>query len=263
MTFHEEVRILSNISMNLLQKLEHEPVYVREYIEKECKKIQKEGWLEQEREKPWVRTFERGKYTLKVAFVHARKGEYITGADLVFELKDKKVIFVQSKRVGSGGRIYFNGFQLQKLVELEGQICGLFPFYSDIYIHEWIDILHHFYHRLESYYKYPPFSPILPFLPLYYLPFRVAFYHLIMTNQGRIEERFFHTSEVSFTLAGNKSVSQKEFLHHGLKPDEFRRMFWECKIGGPDIREDIKKDVLYIYSLLTNRFIIWLDIEEK
>jgi len=94
------------------------------------------------------------------------------------------------------------------------------------------------------------------------LHIRAAFYHLIMTNQGIIEERFFHTSEVSFTLAGNKSVSQKEFLNQGLKPDEFQRMFWQRKIGGPDIREDIKKDVLYLYSLLTNRFIIWLDIEE-
>jgi len=75
--------------------------------------------------------------------------------------------------------------------------------------------------------------------------------------------RFFHTSEISFTLAGNKSVSQKEFLNHGLKPEEFQRMLWECKIGGPDIREDKKKDVLYLYSLLTNRLIIWLHVEER
>ena len=265
MIFQEEVKTLNNISMMLLRKLESEPVYVREYIERECERVQREGWLEQEGERPWVRTFERENYILKIAFVHARKGEHITGADLIFELKDKKIVFVQSKRVGSGGRIHFNRFQLQKLIELERQICGLFPFYSDIDIHEWIDIMHYFYHRFEKYYryKYPPFGPDSPFSPAYYLPFRATFYHLIMTNQGKIEERFFHTSEVSFTLAGNKSVSQKEFLNQGLKSDEFQRMFWECKIGGPDIREDIKKDVLYLYSLLTNRFIIWLDIEER
>ncbi len=220
---------------------------MREYIEKECEKIQKEGWLEQEGERPWVRTFERKNYILKIAFIHARKGEHITGADLTFELKDEKVVFVQSKRAGSGGRIHFNRFQLQKLIELEGQICGLFPFYSDI------GILH----------RHPLLAMGSPFLPVYYLPFRVTFYHLIMTNQGKIEERFFHTSEVSFTLAGNKSISQKEFLNQGLKPDEFQRMFWECKIGGPDIREDIKEKVLYSYSLLTNRLIIWLDIEKR
>ena len=264
MTFQKEVQTLSNVSIELLKKLESEPAYVKEYIESECKKIKQDGWFEQEMDKPFIRTFHRENYTLKIAFVHARKGERITGADLVFELKDKKIVFVQSKRVGSGGRIHFNRFQLQKLIELEGQICVLSPLHSCMDIHKWVDIVHYFYHKFEKYrYKYPTFSPILPFLPLYYLPFRVAFYHLIMKNQNKIEERFFHISEVSFTLAGNKSISQKEFLNHGLKPDEFREMFWKCKIGGPDIREDIKKDALYLYSLFTNRFIIWLDIDER
>jgi len=261
----EEIEALSNISMMLLRKLEPEPVYVRKYIEKECERIQKEGWLEQEGDKPWIRTFKRGKYILKIAFVHARKGEHITGADLTFELKDRKIVFVQSKRVGSDGKIHFNRFQLQKLIELERQICGLFPFYSYIDIHDWIDIIHYFCYRFEKFYKYrhPSFSPVLPFLPLYYLPFRATFYHLIMVNKDGIDERFFHTSEVSFTLGSRRSVSQKEFINQGLKPDEFQNMFWKCSIGGPDIREDVKRYILYNYSLLTNRLIIWLDVEEK
>jgi len=44
------------------------------------------------------------------------------------------------------------------------------------------------------------------------------------------------------------------------KPDEFQEMFLKCKIGGPDISEDLKKNILAIYSLLTNRLIndfIW------
>lgn len=254
---------LSDISLKLLQKLEPEPVYVKEYIEKECKKIQEEGWLEQEGDRPWVRTFEREKYTLKIAFVHARRGEHITGADLTFELKDKKIIFVQSKRVGKDGRIHFNRFQLQKLIELETQIYSSFPFYSGIDVHEWIRIMHHFYYMFEKHYRYPLFGPVSPFLLSYYLPFHVAFYHLIMVSQSKIEERFFHALDVSFMLAGNKSISQKEFLNHGLKPDEFQRMFWECKIGGPDIREDVKRDILYLYSLFTNRLIMWLNVEEK
>ncbi len=265
MAFQEQVKTLSGISTRLLQHLEPEPVYVKRYIEEECAKLQEEGWFEQEGDRPWVRTFERNKYTLKVAFVHTRKGEHITGADLAFELKDKKVVFIQSKRVGSGGRIHFNRFQLQKLIELEGQICGLFPFYSHIDIHDWVENLHHFYQRFEKYYrvKYPSFVPFLSFLSPYSSPFRAAFYHLIMTNEGQTEERFFHISEISFTLGSNKSISQKEFLNQGLKSDDFQRMFWECKIGGPDIRENIKRDILYLYSLLTNRFIIWLDIEER
>jgi hypothetical protein len=265
MIFQEEVKTLSDISTRFLQKLEAEPVYVKKYIEEVCQKIKEGGWVEKEGERPWVKTFERQKYTLKIALVHARKGEHVTGADLLFQLKDKKMVFVQSKKVGAGDRIHFNRFQLQKLIELECQICGLFPFYSDIDIHEWIEIVHHFYHRFEKYYrlKYFPFVPVLPFLPIYYLPFRAAFYHLIMTNPQQIETRFIHTSEIFFTLGSSKSLSQKEFLSQGLKPDEFYEMFWECKIGGPDIKEDIKKEVLYFYSLLTNRLIIWLDIEKK
>jgi hypothetical protein len=50
--------------------------------------------LNKEKERPRIETFEREKYTLRIALIHARRGEHITGADLVFELKDKKVIFV-------------------------------------------------------------------------------------------------------------------------------------------------------------------------
>lgn len=262
MEFQEEVETLSTISMTLLRKLEPEPEYVKGYIEKACKRIQKEGWLEQEGDKPWIRVFERDKYVLKIAFIHARKGEHITGADLAFELKDKKVVFLQSKKVGSNGRIYFNRFQLQKLIELEWQICASL-FFSSIDFHKWIDIVYYFYHKFWKYLGiFPLFSPTLPFLVPFY-PCRAIFYHLIMTNQGQIDERIFHISEICFVLAGNKSVPQKEFLNHGLRPDEFQRMFWECKIGGPDVREDVKRDVLYEYSLLTNRFIIWLNVEER
>jgi hypothetical protein len=262
MVFQEDVKELSNISVKLLQKLDPEPEYVRRHIEDVCQKIQKEGWLKQEKERPWIETFEREKYTLRVAFIHARRGEHITGADLVFELKNKKVIFVQSKRVGTDSRIHFNRFQLQKLIELEGQICGLLPPYSSREIIEWMEIMDYFYYKYFRR-KPPLFVLFSPFLPLYYSPFHVAFYHLIMVNKNQIEERFFHISEIAFALAGNKTIPQSEFLNQGLTPDEFQEMFWECKIGGPDIKEDLKKDILMFYSLLTNRLIIWLYIEEK
>ena len=265
MTFQEEVRTLSDISTDLLLHLEPEPIYVKEYIEKECTKLQEEGWIRKNEDRPWIKTFERKNYTLKISFIHKRKGEQITGADLAFEVKNKKVIFVQSKRVGSGGRINFNRFQLQKLIELEGQICGLIPFYSDVNTYNCAEIMHYFYHRFKNYYRfnYPLFDSVLPFIVPHFYSLRATFYHLIMTNPVQIEERFFHTSEISFTLGSNKSISQKEFLNQGLKSEDFLRMFWECKIGGPDIRKDIKKVVFYNYSLLTNRFIIWLDIEER
>jgi RNA:NAD 2'-phosphotransferase (TPT1/KptA family) len=74
MIFQEEVERLSDISIRLLQELEPEPVYVKEYIKEVCRKIQEEGWLEQKGEKSWVKTFERERYTLRIAFIHARRG---------------------------------------------------------------------------------------------------------------------------------------------------------------------------------------------
>jgi len=51
-------------------------------------------------------------HTLKVVFIHARIGEHIAWANFVFELNNKKVIFIQSKRVGLDGRIHFKSLQL-------------------------------------------------------------------------------------------------------------------------------------------------------
>jgi len=255
MVFQYDVEELSDISIMLLKKLEPEPYYVKEYINNICKKLKEEGWLKKENERPWIKTFEKRKYTLKIAFIHARKGEHITGADLVFELKDKKVIFVQSKRVSSDKRIHFNRFQLQKLIDLEWQIVFDLPHYSLPY-YRYKDLL---LLPLKDLLLHLP----LPFLWLYYSPVRVVFYHLIMENAGQKEERFFHTSEIAFTLGGKNTISQNEFLNQGLKPDEFQEMFWLCKIGGSDIKEDSKREILKFYSLFTNRLIIWLNIEEK
>jgi len=70
MTFLEEIETLSSDSLMLLRHLEPEPNYVKKYIETECKKIEQKGWIEQESDKPWVRTFERDNYR-KGKFFHA------------------------------------------------------------------------------------------------------------------------------------------------------------------------------------------------
>ena len=231
--FYEDIKSVGSLAVMLLGRLEPEPYYVRGYIERECRKLVDEGWRRRhDWEKPWVKTFERNGYILKIAFIHARKGEHITGADIAFELSGRKIIFVQSKRVHRNGRIYFNRLQLQKLLELEWEICG-FPYIA------------------------------FPLAVIPSLPYRVTFYHLIMREGLQIEERFFHTSEVSFILSWRKSASQTEFINQGLRPDEFQEMFWKCRIGGPDIREDKKRDILYMYSLITNRLVVWLDVMLK
>ena len=248
MVFQYDVEELSNISIMLLKKLEPEPYYVKEYINNMCEELKEKGWLKQENERAWVKTFKRENYILNITFIHARKGEHITGADLVFELEDKKVIFVQSKRVSSDKRIHFNRFQLQKLIELEWQIIFDLPYYR--------------YKLSDDKCKYLLSALSPPFLLLYYSPYRVVFYHLIMENAGQKEERFFHVSEISFTLGGKNTISQNEFLNQGLKPDEFQEMFWSCKIGGADIEKNSKREMLKIYSLTTNRLIIWLHTEK-
>jgi len=74
-------------------------------------------------------------------------------------------------------------------------------------IHERLKFIH--YHKYE---RYSLFSWIYPFFSQYYLPYRSAFYHLIMINQNKSEEeRFFHTSEILFTLGNKKVYRRKNF----------------------------------------------------
>lgn len=100
-----------------------------------------------------------------------------------------------------------------------------------------------------------PFWPIIPF-------YKVAFYHLIMAN-SQTQERFFHISEITFTLGNRKSVSQDEFINMRITQQEFDGMFWDCRIGAPDLKEESKRKMLDLYSLITNRMVIWLDVEER
>jgi hypothetical protein len=60
-----------------------------------------EGWKEKrEQNKPWIKTIERENYILRIAVIHARSGEHVTGADLVFEVKDKKLCSSNPKELG-------------------------------------------------------------------------------------------------------------------------------------------------------------------
>jgi hypothetical protein len=238
-----DIEGISNIAVGLLKKLDREPSYVKELIEDICKKLQEEGWKIQNNERLWIRELERERYKLKIAIIHARKGEKITGADFFFEVKNKKIIFVQSKKTDPCNKIHFNKFQLQKLIELELRIYDL-----------------RYYRYRDPLFIYPIFIPF-PFL--YYPYFQIAFYHLIMNDKNQVDHRFFHIADITFTLGDRKSISQNEFIGQGLKLDEFYKMFWECKIGGPDLEEDKKKDVLELYSLATNRAIFWIHVEEK
>lgn len=250
-----DIEGISNIAEGLLKKLDREPSYVKKLIEDIYKKLQEEGWKIQNNERLWIREEERERYKLKIAIIHARKGEKITGADFFFEVKNKKIIFVQSKKTDPYNRIHFNRFQLQKLIELELRICGL-----SVERDELVEFMHYFYHKLLRYYKYR-YPLFIPFL--YYPYFQIAFYHLIMNNKNQVDDRFFHIADITFTLGDRKSISQNEFIGQGLKLDEFYKMFWECKIGGPDLKEDVKKDVLELYSLATNHAIFWIHVEEK
>jgi hypothetical protein len=235
----KEIRQYALLSQFLIKRLDPECEFVRRLVEEEVKRLIAEGgWKRYEEGKPWIKSIEREGYVLRIAVIHARSGEHITGADLVFELKDNKIIVIQSKRVGLDGRFTFPRLQLLKLAELESQ----FNFGRDSVVIE-----------------------IFPHIIFY--PFRrfkkTAFYHLVMAGPFQTQERFFHISEVLFTLGNRKSVPQNEFLHMGVTREEFNDMFWHCDIGAPDVKEDSKRNMLHIYCLVTNRMMIWLHIEQK
>ena len=81
--------------------------------------------------------------------------------------------------------------------------------------------------------------------------------------QMKVQERFFHISEIASVLGSRKSVAQDEFLHGGIEQEKFDEMFWKCKIGGPDLEEETKRSVFEDYSLITNRMLIWFHVELK
>ncbi|MBC7108393.1 MAG: hypothetical protein H5T41_06365 [Methanomassiliicoccales archaeon] len=253
----EDINNLVLLFLKLLEKIEPEIDLLKRKFNDLCEEIRRKGLLEQQGSNQWVREFEGKRCTIRVSLIHGRKGESATGADLFLEVKNRKILFVQSKRVGDNGRIVFNRFQLQKLIEVERQICDGSLVYLGSCSFEPVFSAFCFHLEFEGREWYRFFPTIVA------SPVRAAFYHLVMSNQGVREERLFHTWEVAFVLATRSSVNQKEFLNQGLSLDDFENMFWECKIGGPDIKEDVKRDVLLLYSLLTDRMIIWLDVELK
>jgi hypothetical protein len=236
----DEAKTLTLLGSNLLKQLDPEIEYMKQLLDEEIKKVLASNkWKEQqEAEKPWLKSFERENYRLKLAIIHARKGEHNTGADLVFELKDRKILFLQSKRVGSDNRLHFDRLQLKKLTDLETQI----------------NLGNHVI-------VFPSPCQLCPAVILK----KAAFYHLIMKErlQAQVQVRFFHISEITYVLGSRKSVAQDEFLHAGIDQEKFDEMFWKCEIGGPDLKEETKRNVFELYSLVTNRMLIWLHVELK
>lgn len=116
--FFEEIRQYALLSGSLLRHLDPEFEFVKKFVEEEVKKLVSEGKWKQidEQEKPWIKSLERGRYVLKIGIVHARKGEHVTGADLFFELKDKKVILSNLKGSGQIEDLNLIDFNCQNLL---------------------------------------------------------------------------------------------------------------------------------------------------
>jgi hypothetical protein len=189
-TFHEDVEVISSMGASLLRKLEREPEYVRGFIRRAVSRLEQEDWR-QVKEQRWLDSLEREGYVLKIGFVHGRRGERVSGADLVFELKDKKLVLVQAKRVGADGRIHFNRLQLSSLTDFEENVNRGF-------LQAWRGL----------------------FLPLAFR--KVCFYQLIMTTEEHVQQRIFHTRQVSDVLGSRKSENQSEFIHQGELDEEIR-----------------------------------------
>jgi len=92
MSIFEDAEQLAILSEHLLRRLDPEPEYVRRLVKEEVRKLVAEGgWRERyEQGRPWIKSIERARYVLRIAVIHARGGEHVTGADLVFELKIKR-----------------------------------------------------------------------------------------------------------------------------------------------------------------------------
>ena len=70
---------------------------------------------------------------------------------------------------------------------------------------------------------------------------------MILINKGRNEEALEVLEKASKIDPEDWSVwDNLGRAYFNLKKYEFQRMFWECRIGGPDIGEDIKR-MFYMY----------------
>lgn len=224
----EETLASAKVALLLVGK---ETEHVKQYLEEEIGRIESEGYTEVTNE-GWKREFEINGKILRIAFIHGRKGEHKSGADVVFERKGNKLVVIQSKKVGSNYRIHFDRFQHTKLKDLEARLN---------------------YPRVLA--RGPPGAVFVPAR-------RAAYYQLTMSEQGKPQDRMFHVLEVDGTLGNRKSCKQDEFLDRGLTEDEFHNLFEDCAIGAWDINEQRKRNEFHLYSLVTSRLVIWLHLEE-
>lgn len=237
----KDIQSLANTSAFLLKRVLPEPDLVKEEIMEEAKRLSREGWRVSEESKYVVesRLAEQNRVLRKV-FIHGRKGERTSGADLVVELCNEKIIWIQAKRMNPRGRFDFNRRQLLTLIKF----C--------------------FKLRKEANRKCPSRIPHSCVNTLKSCP---VFYELISYDSNlparrirRVRSDYFQACEISYILGGRKSVSSKEVRRQGLSRADFRNLFWKCHIGVPDIAQKRKRAILYNYSMLTNRLVILVEI---
>ena len=172
---------------------------------------------------------------LRKVFIHGRKGERISGADLVVELCNEKILWIQAKRMNPRGRFDFNRRQLLTLKKFCFRLRKEANRECPSLFHSCVD-------TLES-------CPV--------------FYELISHDANTstsIQRNYFQACEISYILGGRKSIGGEEVRKQGLSRADFENAFWGCQIGVPDIPQERKRAMLYYYSMLTNRLIILVEI---
>jgi len=106
----------------------------------------------------------------------------------------------------------------------------------------------------------------LPFLPWHYenlgshvhCPVFCGLNHL--ESSGGMNLRFLLVHDVEYILGSRQSLASREIEGQGLTESDFNNKFWDCTIGGPDLSYQEKKEKLELYSYISSRLVMWVDV---
>lgn len=164
---------------------------------------------------------------LRKTFIHGRMGERISGADLVMEVKDKKTLFIQSKRIGRTGRYHVPRHQMYHLLKL---CCNL---HGDYFPVAW------------------------GFIGLSCRRHCGVLYEF---RESEEDKKYISACEVRFILGGRGSIHAREIEACGFDENGVSDLFRKCIVGMRDIPYDQKRELFRMYSVMTNRLLILFEI---
>ena len=230
-----ELSYLANITVKLLDLRKTEFEILREDFVKEVRELIARGYEVSYRGKRMIEARSEKDQTIviKKKIIHGPKLEPIYGADVAIEKPGRWTVFIQYKKVGKKKRFSIGRGQLLTLIRLCQLLCE--PRCVALRIGPWC-------------------WPCL-------IPPRIACgstYYALAFEDGI---RYIRACDLSFVLGQRASISANEIRPATMPEEEFKRLVMKQRIGCADLPAEQKEKIFKMYCILTNRLVIFLEIE--